>query len=165
MPATAKTAMQAGLTYLSSRARSVQEVRDHLLRSEFPPLDVEGAIEGLTRLKLLDDDDYARRWIESRLRDKRPAGTRKFSRDLHRKGIESERIEILLEEYKEQLESDAVVADLLRRQCWRYRGVDEVKAKRRMLGYLSRRGYDRELANRAAGQVWQEIRNDDIAGD
>ncbi len=63
------------------------------------------------------------------------------------------------------LESDDVVADLLRRQSWRYRGLDEVKVKRRMLGYLSRRGYDRELANRAAGKIWQEIRDNDIAGD
>ena len=165
MPATPKTAKQAGLAFLSSRMRSVQEVRDNLSKAAFPPAEIEGAIADLTRLKLLDDDEYARRWIESRLRDKRPAGKRKFLQDLGRKGIEAERLESVLQEYKEQLESDAVVVDLLRRQSWRYRGLDELKVKRRMLGYLCRRGYDRDLANRAAGQIWQEIRDNEIAGD
>ena len=103
MPPNEKTAKQAGLAYLSSRARSIQEVRDRLLRASFPPAEVEGAIRDLIRLKLLDDDDYTRRWIESRLRDKRPAGKRKLTQDLRRKGIEAERIDNAFDEYKDQL--------------------------------------------------------------
>ena len=70
-----------------------------------------------------------------------------------------------MDEYRERLESGEVVVDLLRRQQWRYRGLDQVTARRRMLGYLSRRGYDRETADSAVQQVWEEIQDNDVAGD
>ncbi len=159
------TARQAGLDYLSGRDRTVAQVRRHLCKAAFEPEDVEVAIADLTRLKLLDDEQYARQWVEARLREKRPAGRRKFALDLRRKGVDPGRIDTVMDEYRERLESGEVVADLLRRQQWRYRGLDQVTARRRMLGYLSRRGYDRETADSAVQQVWEEIQDNDVAGD
>ena len=162
--AVAKSARQVGLNYLGGRARTVREVRDHLGKARFSHVEVEAAIAELRRLNLLDDDEFARGWVEARLRDKRPAGARKFAMDLRRRGVEADRVDAVLQEYRERLESDTAVADLLRRQSWRYRGLDQVKAMRRMLDYLSRRGYGREMANRAVRQVWQEMQEDDVAG-
>ena len=159
-----RTARQAGLAYLSGRDRTVAQVRRHL-RKAFESEDVEAAIADLKRLRLLDDDQYARQWIEARLREKRPAGRRKFALDLRRKGVDAGQIDAVMDEYRDRLESGEVVADLLRRQQWRYRGLDQATARRRMLGYLSRRGYDRETAASAVKQVWEEIQDNDIAGD
>ena len=160
-----RSARQAGLDYLSGRDRTVAQVRRHLRKAAFEPEDVEVAIADMMRLKLLDDEQYARQWVEARLREKRPAGRRKFALDLRRKGVDPGRIDIVMDEYRERLESGEVVVDLLRRQQWRYRGLDQVTARRRMLGYLSRRGYDRETADSAVQQVWEEIQDNDVAGD
>ena len=169
----ARSARKVGLDYLSGRNRTVAQVRRHLRKAAFEPEDVEVAIADLMRLKLLDDEQYARQWVEARLREKRPAGRRKFALDLRRKGVDPGRIDTVQSqtistgeiEYRERLESGEVVADLLRRQQWRYRGLDQVTARRRMLGYLSRRGYDRETAESAVQQVWEEIQDNDVAGD
>ena len=107
------TARQAGLDYLSGRDRTVAQVRRHLCKAAFEPEDVEVAIADLTRLKLLDDEQYARQWVEARLREKRPAGRRKFALDLRRKGVDPGRIDTVMDEYRERLEDQGDQAYLL----------------------------------------------------
>jgi regulatory protein len=158
-------ARQVGLTYLSGRARTVREVRDKLQGKEFAAGVIDQAIEDLKRLALLDDREFARRWIESRIAGQRAAGARKFTQDLRRKGIAAELIAEVLEEFAEELESESAAVKLLSRQQWRYRELDEHKAKRRMLGLLARRGYDHELAFKAVEQAWEEIQRNDLEGD
>ena len=158
-------ARQVGLTYLSSRSRTVREVREKLQEKKFAERVIDQAIEDLKRLNLLDDRAFARRWIEARIAGQRSAGARKFTQDLRRKGIAAEIIVEVLEEFAADLDSGSAALKLLSRQQWRYRELDELKAKRRMLGLLARRGYDRELAFKAVEQVWEEIQRNDVEGD
>ena len=158
-------ARQVGLTYLSGRSRTVREVREKLQEKKFAERVIDQAIEDLKRLNLLDDRAFARRWIEARIAGQRSAGARKFTQDLRRKGIAAEIIVEVLEEFAADLESGSAALKLLSRQQWRYRELDELKAKRRMLGLLARRGYDRELAFKAVEQVWEEIQRNDVEGD
>ena len=53
--------------------------------------------------------------------------------------------------------------ELLGKQAWRYRGLERDKAKRRMLGFLARRGDDADMARKAVDQVWQELA-DEVEG-
>ena len=158
-------ARQIGLTYLSSRARTVHEVREKLHDKKFADRVIDQAIEDLKRLNLLDDRAFAYRWIESRIAGQHSAGARKFTQDLRRKGIAAEIIVEVLEEFSEDLESGSAAVNLLSRQQWRYRELDESKAKRRMLGLLARRGYNQELAFKAVEQVWEEMQRNDLEGD
>ena len=66
-------------------------------------------------------------------------------------------VEEVLGEYAEMLDSSERAVDLLAKQAWRYRGLEAEKAKRRMLGFLARRGYDAESARTAVETVWQEL--------
>ena len=149
-------ARQAGLAYLSAQDRTVCQMRDCLEKKEFSVAAIDAAVADLERLNLLDDDRFARRWIESRLAGK-PSGARKFRQDLRHRGVPVAVIDAVLEEFKDALESESAVVGLLVRQCWRYAGLEEQKAKRRMFGYLSRRGYDMELAKKAVDQVWEKM--------
>ena len=158
-------ARQIGLTYLTARAWSIHEVREKLRRAEFEAAVIDQVIENLKRLNLLDDREFARRWVESRIEGKKLAGRRKFLQDLQRKGIEQDIIAEVLEEFAEDLESGTAAAKLLRRQLWRYNGLDERKAKRRMLGLLARRGYEQELALKTVEQVWEEMQSNDLERD
>ncbi len=153
-------ARETSLNYLSRRARSAYEVAQRLRQREFPEEIVVEVIADLERLRFIDDRAFARRWIESRL-DK-AAGARKLVQDLRRKGIETAVIEEVIAEYAHQLDNPDRARGLLRKQAWRYRGLDRDKAQRRMLGFLARRGYDGATAWKAIEHVWKEIEEDEV---
>mgnify|MGYP006154291137 FL=1 len=157
-------AKDAAYNYLSYRARSVKEVRDKLVQKEFAEEIIEQLVDDLQRQKLLNDREFARRFVEARLG--RANGSRKLAQELRRKGIETEIIDEVLGEFAATLDSEERAVGLLGKQAWRYRGLERDKAKRRMLGFLARRGYDAQMARSAVDKVWQELQEleDEVEG-
>ncbi|MDE0963611.1 MAG: regulatory protein RecX [Candidatus Latescibacteria bacterium] len=157
-------AKDAAYNYLSYRARSVKEVRDKLAQKEFAEEIIEQVVDDLQRQKLLNDREFARRFVEARLG--RANGSRKLAQELRRKGIETEIIDEVLGEFAATLDSEERAMGLLGKQAWRYRGLERDKAKRRMLGFLARRGYDAQMARSAVDKVWQELQEleDEVEG-
>ena len=157
-------AKDAAYNYLSYRARSVKEVRDKLVQKEFAEEIIEQLVDDLQRQKLLNDREFARRFVEARLG--RANGSRKLAQELRRKGIETEIIDEVLGEFAATLDSEERAVGLLGKQAWRYRGLERDKAKRRMLGFLARRGYDTQMARSAVDKVWQELQEleDEVEG-
>lgn len=155
-------AKDAAYRYLSYRARSVAEVRDKLKEKDFAAEVVAEVIADLQRQQLLDDREFARRWVEARL--PRAYGARRLAEDLRHKGVAAGVVEEVLAEYAPTLDSSERTVALLSKQAWRYRGLAPDKAKRRMLGFLARRGCDAEMARAAVEQVWQELANE-VEGD
>ena len=157
-------ARAVGLSFLRARARTFHEVRERLFRKGFSEAVIQAAIADLERLKLLDDRELAHNWVASRSRT-RPAGTARLALELRRRGIEAELVDEVLAEFKEQLDSSGTAADILRRQRWRYAGLETAKARRRMLDLLARRGYSGELAYSVVERVLEEIQQDDLKRD
>ncbi len=157
-------AKDAAYNYLSYRAQSVKEVRDKLAQKEFAEETIEQVVDDLQRQKLLNDREFARRFVEARLG--RANGSRKLAQELRRKGIETEIIDEVLGEFAATLDSEERAIGLLGKQAWRYRGLERDKAKRRMLGFLARRGYDAQMARSAVDKVWQELQEleDEVEG-
>ena len=157
-------AKDAAYNYLSYRARSVKEVRDKLVQKEFAEEIIEQVVDDLQRQKLLNDREFARRFVEARLGQAN--GSRKLAQELRRKGIETEIIDEVLGEFAATLDSEERAMGLLGKQAWRYRGLERDKAKRRMLGFLARRGYDAQMARSAVDKVWQELQEleDEVEG-
>lgn len=156
-------ARDAGFNLLSARARTVYELREKLRRKEFSDGLIDQVVADFQRLKLLDDREFARNWVESRRRN-RPAATAKLALELRRKGVAGEVIDEVLTECGGELDTSETAADILRRQGWRYAGLEEMKAKRRMLGFLARRGYGQETARKAIEQIWKELQRNDLEG-
>ncbi|NKB66308.1 MAG: hypothetical protein GKR89_04535 [Candidatus Latescibacteria bacterium] len=156
-------ARHLALDYLARRDRSVDEVREKLLSKEFPETVVEQVVEGLQKAALLDDRNFARRWIESKMRN-RPSGPARICLDLQRRGVERTIVEEILEEFKGVLGTEAEATALLRGQQWRYAGLEKTRAQRRMAGYLARRGYQLEIVYKAVKTVWEEMEQDDLEG-
>ena len=109
-------------------------------------------------------NERAWRFVEARLG--RANGSRKLAQELRRKGIETEIIDEVLGEFAATLDSEERAIGLLGKQAWRYRGLERDKAKRRMLGFLARRGYDAQMARSAVDKVWQELQEseDEVEG-
>ena len=151
----AELAKQAAFRLLSARAYSCAQMRERLRRRGFQAPVVEQTLIELRRLNLVDDRDYALRFVQERMRI-RPAGRALLCRDLKNRGIDAATAEDVLDEAFEGVDPEAVALDLLRARRRRYDGVDRRKALSRMHGFLGRRGFG-AVAREAAERAWLEF--------
>lgn len=149
-------ARQVALRFLGSRDRSEYEIRQKLQRRHCAPAVIDQVVDRLKAARLVDDETFARRWIEYRLSE-RPSGAPRYIQDLRRKGIAQATIEAVLAEFGDEIGSRVSAVALLRRVEGRYRGLEETTARRRMLGVLARRGFDPETTRSAVDLILGEL--------
>lgn len=89
--------MAAAAAFLAVRPRSVAEVRRRLRLQGYRHDLIETVVERFVGLGFLDDEAFARTWVESRDRA-RPRGERALRQELARKGIDRHTIEAVLAE-------------------------------------------------------------------
>ncbi len=92
--------MEAAATFLAVRSRSVQETRRRLTQLGYRAELVEDVIKRLLAMHYLDDETFARAWVESRDRA-RPRGEMALRRELSLKGIERDTIANVLDDRAE----------------------------------------------------------------
>jgi len=150
--------LDAAARFLEARPRSVAEVRGRLTTAGYRAELVEAAITRLTELGYLDDEAFARTWIESRDRA-RPRGVHALRRELRLKGVDASMIESALEERRaatggedEAGDADAAAAErLLERHAGALQRVADPRQRRqRAYALLARNGFDPALASEAA---------------
>jgi regulatory protein len=145
--------LEAGARFLEARARSVGEVRRRLSSAGYRAELIDGAIERLTELGMLDDAAFARAWLESRDRA-RPRGERALAEELRVKGVDRELIATALGDRRDvasdasgELETpsadEAAAERLLARNARALERVADPRARRqRAYGLLARNGFD-----------------------
>jgi regulatory protein len=97
--------LEAAARFLEVRSRSVAEVRRRLTGAGYRADLVDGAIERMTELGMLDDEAFARAWVESRDRA-RPRGERAIREELRLKGVDRASVDLVLGERREAVEAD-----------------------------------------------------------
>jgi regulatory protein len=140
--------LAAALRFLEARARSAAEVRRRLLRAGYREELVDGAIERLAELGVLDDEAFARAWVESRDRA-RPRGERALRSELAKKGIDRQLTDDVLDVREtENPDADAAAARrVLERHASALARVADPRARRqRAYALLARSGFDSETA-------------------
>jgi regulatory protein len=140
--------LEAGLRFLEARQRSTAEVRRRLLTNGYRADLVDGCLERLRDLGILDDEAFARTWVESRDRA-RPRGERALRSELARKGIDRELTDEVLEEREaNQPDADAEAARrVLERHANALARVTDPRARRqRAYALLARNGFDSEIS-------------------
>lgn len=134
--------MDKALELLSFRARSESELKRRLLRAGHAPPAAESALLRCRELGYLDDRAFALAHVRDRLR-LRPKGRRALRSELFRKGVDGDLAEAAIDEAF--AESGLDETDLARRLADRrvkaLEGVDTEAARRRLMGYLARRGF------------------------
>ena len=143
--------LAAALRFLEVRQRSTAEVRRRLATAGYREELVEGAIERLVDLGMLDDAAFAQSWVESRDRA-RPRGERALRSELARKGIERQLTDDVLTERQVQTpDADADAAQrLLAGQARSLERVADPSARRqRAYALLARSGFDPSTAGDA----------------
>jgi regulatory protein len=144
--------LEAAARFLEARARSVGEVRRRLTSAGYRAELVDGAIDRMTELGMLDDATFARAWIESRDRA-RPRGERALSEELRVRGVDRSVIVAALDERRSATSDDgedntpsadeAAAERLLARHARTLDRVADPRARRqRAYALLARNGFD-----------------------
>ncbi len=135
-----KRAKDYAFKLLSYRPRSIKEIQDRLKKKDYSSKVILEVIKSLKKLKFLNDKEFARMWVESRIKT-RPMGRYRLYQELIQKGIDRDLIEKTLSDYREEEEIE-LAKELARKKLKRsYRNLDEVTTKRRLYGFLQRRGF------------------------
>ena len=164
--------LEAAARFLGVRSRSVAEVRRRLTGAGYRVDLVEGAIERMTELGMLDDEAFARAWVESRDRA-RPRGERAIREELRLKGVDRASIDLVLAERREAVagndggspdidgapvsSADDVAARrlLARHRRSLERVADPWKRRQRAYALLARNGFDPNVCNTVAATITQ----------
>ena len=150
--------LEAALRFLEPRQRSADEVRRRLLLRGYRPDLVDGCLERLVDLGIVDDAAFAQAWVESRDRA-RPRGERALRAELRRKGIDRRVVDDVLETREtEQPAADATAARrVLERHASALARVADPRARRqRAYALLARSGFDSETAVEAISAMLEE---------
>lgn len=145
------TALASALRLLSYRPRSEAEVRQRLAQRGIPPSVLEETVARLRELALLDDEAFARSWVESRQRTS-PRGRQLLARELRAKGVERETAQRSLAGLDEEEAAYRAVA----RRAPALRGLPYRDFQRRLGDFLLRRGFSYETARRTVRRLWEE---------
>ena len=147
--------LEAALRFLEPRQRSADEVRRRLLLRGYRADLVEGCLERLLELGIVDDAAFAQAWVESRDRA-RPRGERALRAELRRKGIDRQVVDDVME--TRESEQPAADADAARRVLERHasalaRVADPRARRQRAYGLPARSGFDSDVALEAIGRL------------
>ncbi|MDD5518562.1 MAG: regulatory protein RecX, partial [Candidatus Omnitrophica bacterium] len=127
---------------LKFRLRSEDELVQRLKLKKIPAETIKEVISFLKEKKFIDDNVFAKAWINSRL--KRPLGLRRIKQELRQKGVDKEIIEEQTAKVEDYTEGK-IVLDLAKGRLNRLKGIDQVSAKRRVYAFLLRRGFSPEV--------------------
>lgn len=133
-------ARERALNYLSYRPRSAAELERYLLKHSFSETAVADVLHRLSEVGLVDDEAFARYWVENRARF-RPKGKRVLVQELRQKGIASRVIEEALADYDETAAAERVAEA----QARRLSNLPPNLFHRRLWARMARRGFSSDI--------------------
>ncbi|MEJ7634438.1 regulatory protein RecX [Aeromicrobium sp.] len=129
---------------LSERAHSRSDLAQALVKKQVPEEVVNATLAKFEDAGLIDDEDFARSWVQARQRGK-GLSSRALAMELRRKGVDDE----ISKEVLAELDPEAEVAAAHRLVQARLRSMsrfDDTIKIRRLTGMLARKGYAPGLA-------------------
>ncbi len=125
---------------LRQRPRSVYEVRNRLKLKGYDDDLIEDIVVSLKRSGDLDDEKFARFWIESRMHSN-PAGDVVLKYELKGKGVSDSIIAAALNEKAEKYDEYELALNMAKNRFERFKKLDRRKATKRIYDFLLRRGF------------------------
>jgi regulatory protein len=145
-------ALHRAINFINYRPRSENEVRKNLNKHKTEEAVIEEVIERLQRGSMLNDENFAELWVENRS-DFRPRGRRALRMELLQKGISDEIIETTLQD----LDEDDLAYRAAQKQARKYRNLDWQDFRKKMNGFLARRGFNYGIISSIIPKVWEEV--------
>ena len=145
-------ARDKALSFLEVRPRSEREIRERLKKKSFPDEIIDQVLTRLGDVKLVDDRDFAKFWVENREGFK-PRSKRALQYELRQKGVSSENITRAV---KKVDETDSAYR-AAHSKALRYQSLDAVAFREKLSGFLARRGFDYSITKKTVERLWQEV--------
>ncbi len=144
-------AYQQALLFLSYRARSTSEIRRNLLKHKVPAEVIDQTIERLKTERLVDDDQFAKAWVENRSTF-RPRSRRALAVELRQKGISDGAAQSALAEVDE----DALAYEAGLKRARRLEALEWNEFRTKLSEFLARRGFSYSVIAPVVSRIWSE---------
>jgi len=141
------------LRFATLRPRSEKEVKDWLKRKKVHESLYEELFNRLKRLELVDDEKFAKWWVEQRS-NFRPKSKRILNNELRTKGINNEIINKVLGE--EKIDEEKMARELLEKKMYKWKNLAPRDARQKMSQYLAGRGFSWEVINSVIVKILNE---------
>lgn len=150
-------AVDKAARFLSYRPRSTHEVRRNLAQSQIPEAVIDAAVTRLTAQGYLNDDSFARFWVENR-RAFKLLGAKALRYELRQKGVADEVINSILEENGDE---DLAAYEAASKQARRLRSSDPRTFRQKLSVFLQRRGFSYSSITYACSRLADELNAED----
>lgn len=138
-----KKAREKAVYYLQFSGKTESELRKKLAEQEFSPASVNSAIEFVKRYRYLDDEDYARRFVEKNGKKK---SRKQMLFELSGKGVDRDILDRVFEDM--DVDEEAQILALLEKK--KYPGEDATgEEKQKISAFLARKGFSYDAINSA----------------
>ncbi|MFC2013257.1 RecX family transcriptional regulator [Chloroflexota bacterium] len=144
--------LNAAGSYLGYRPRSESEMRQRLYRRGFDEASVAAVISRLKEQGLIDDSAFAQFWKENR-ESFRPRSQWLTRSELRQKGI----TEDIIDGVVSGVDDNDSACRAARSKARSLSRADYQEFRRRLGGYLRRRGFTYEIINNTVERIWQEM--------
>ncbi len=149
-------ARQICLRLLSVAPRTQAELAAALRRRGVPENAATTVLARFAEVKLIDDELFAKAWVESR-HFGRGLASRALGAELRQRGVASAEIETALSELSAEQEV-ATARELVERRLAATAGMPPLARMRRLTGVLARKGYSPGLAYRIVREALERER-------
>lgn len=143
-------AFKVALRLISYRPRSRHEIQSRLKR-KFGDVAIRAAMDCLEEKGYLDDLRFAHFWRQNR-ETHRPRGKRLIKQELLQRGVNKEVVDQAITDLDEGTSAYRAATTRLPR----LRGTDYITFRRRLEGYLNRRGFRRDTIWETVKLLWRE---------
>lgn len=153
-------AREVALGLLAYRPRTAEELRRRLARKDFPDDVVQATVDDLAERGFVDDAEFAAMFVRDRVRSK-PRGKRRLVQELRARGVAAATAARAVDRTLEEEERSEADLALEAAQAWARRNLTshrqtdgvELVLKRRLYGYLARRGFDSDAIRGAMARI------------
>lgn len=132
------------LRFATLRPRSKKEVDDYFRRKKVHESLYEELFKKLVHLELVDDQKFAKWWVEQRQNFK-PKPKRVLQMELLKKGIDRQIIDGVLS--VEDIDEKKIAEELLKKKAYKWKGLEPREIRQKMSTYLIGKGFGWEVIN------------------
>jgi regulatory protein len=151
--------LNRALRFLSFRPRSEKEVKDFLKKKQVNSVVSQKVISKLKESKFLNDEEFAKWWIEQRTLIK-PRAWRIIKIELKQKGISNEIIEELNIDSESEGKNDLSMAIILaQKRLPRYKSLSKQDVYQKLGRYLASKGFNWETVKISIDEVFSKEYN------
>jgi len=137
-------ARQILLRRLTDQPRSRAELAESLAKKNVPDDTAKRMLDRFEELGLVNDEEFARMWVQSRQRT-RGLAPRVLAMELRRKGVNDDIVRDVLADVDADSER-AAAHRLVQKKLRSMAGLDDTTRIRRLTGMLARKGYAPQVA-------------------